>query len=195
MSIVDSTGAQYTIPGRVHDVQGRSATVKASGLIEGKTVISLASTVRDGPTMAEKDKAAALLRIFQEKSTVSQNCFLRTIWPDGKELVWPESMLTTSDTPPIVYDSSPLNNSQQAAVNQMLQLTNSSRITLNQGPPGSGKTTVIAAFVHSATAAGLSGIWLVAQSNVAVKNIAEKLLKSGFTKWKLLLSKDFHAGW
>ncbi|KAG1821663.1 AAA domain-containing protein [Suillus subaureus] len=38
-------------------------------------------------------------------------------------------------------------------------------------------------------------IWLVAHSNVAVKNIAEKLDKVGFREFKLLVSKDFHYDW
>ena len=71
----------------------------------------------------------------------------------------------------------------------------SQALTLIWGPPGSGKTTVIAAFVLSALSAGLGGLWLVAQSNVAVKNIAEKLAKAGFFQWRLLVSTDFHGGW
>ena len=48
------------------------------------------------------------------------------------------------------------------------------------GPPGTGKTTVIATAVvnmvsQSAAATSGIGIWLVAQSNVAVKNIADLL--------------------
>lgn len=57
------------------------------------------------------------------------------------------------------------------------------------------KLEVITAFVHSACAAGQEGLWLIAQSNVAVKNIAEKLETTGFDAWKLLVSKDFHFDW
>ena len=54
---------------------------------------------------------------------------------------------------------------------------------------------MIAAFVCSAVAAGANGIWLMAQSNIAVKNIAEKLADVGFLDWRLLVSKDFYTGW
>ena len=65
-----------------------------------------------------------------------------------------------------------------------------------QGPPGTGKTTVIAAAVHSKIAEHhLNTIWVIAQSNVAVKNVAEKLADSGFVDFKLLVSKDFHFDW
>lgn len=76
---------------------------------------------------------------------------------------------------------------------------------------GVGKTSVIAEFVQSAINSGRTGIWLVAavslsapfrysshideQSNVAVKNIAEKLAKVGFMDWRLLVSRDFHFDW
>ena len=38
-------------------------------------------------------------------------------------------------------------------------------------------------------------VWLVAQSNVAVKNIAEKLADFGFFDFKLIVSQDFHFEW
>ncbi|KAK7690912.1 hypothetical protein QCA50_006015 [Cerrena zonata] len=38
-------------------------------------------------------------------------------------------------------------------------------------------------------------MWLMAQSNVAVKNIAEKLAETGFFDFKLLVSLDFHFDW
>ena len=65
-----------------------------------------------------------------------------------------------------------------------------------QGPPGTGKTTVIAAAVHSKIAEHSSNtVWIVAHSNVAVKNVAEKLVDSGFFNFRLLVSRDFHYDW
>ena len=42
-----------------------------------------------------------------------------------------------------------------------------------------------------------SAVWLVAQSNVAVKNIAEKLLKVNIAEgqWKIIVSSEFHDDW
>jgi hypothetical protein len=42
-----------------------------------------------------------------------------------------------------------------------------------------------------------SAVWLVAQSNVAVKNIAEKLLKVKIAEgqWKIIVSDEFHDDW
>lgn len=38
-------------------------------------------------------------------------------------------------------------------------------------------------------------MWLMAQSNVAVKNIAEKLAETNFLDFKILVSLDFHFQW
>ena len=38
-------------------------------------------------------------------------------------------------------------------------------------------------------------VWVIAQSNVAVKNIAEKLAESEFFDFALLVSEDFHFDW
>ena len=55
---------------------------------------------------------------------------------------------------------------------------------------------MIAAAVQSKIAEHRSNtIWIIAQSNVAVKNVAEKLVDSGFLDFKLIVSKDFHFDW
>ena len=55
---------------------------------------------------------------------------------------------------------------------------------------------MIAAVVHSKVAEDPSNtVWVIAQSNVAVKNVAEKLVDSGFLDFKLLVSRDFHFDW
>jgi hypothetical protein len=63
----------------------------------------------------------------------------------------------------------------------------------SEGPPGSGKTSTIAAAVREWDARR-DTVWIAAQSNVAVKNIAEKLVKVGVT-FRLLVSKEFHFEW
>jgi regulator of nonsense transcripts 1 len=61
------------------------------------------------------------------------------------------------------------------------------------GPPGTGKTTTIAA----AAAIWVSNklpCWIIAQSNVGVKNIAEKLFKEK-VNFKLIVSHEFLFEW
>lgn len=70
------------------------------------------------------------------------------------------------------------------------------RVCLVQGPPGTGKTTVIAESVQRIRAGdSRRTIYLVAQSNVAVKNIAEKLAVVGFLDFRLLITHEFHFDW
>ena len=61
------------------------------------------------------------------------------------------------------------------------------------GPPGTGKTTTIAA-ATSRWDLGKNPAWIIAQSNVAVKNIAEALFKRQID-FKVLVSVEFYHEW
>lgn len=196
------SGGQYTIRGAIGGVQGKDASISAARSLSNQTTgTTLVSIGRDDPTTAEAQRAATILRILQGTTQLLQDSpWIKNIWFPGDDLclVWPEKWSKEPQNIPI--NSSPpdiqlLNSSQQEAVNTMLSSDDGNRITIVQGPPGTGKTSVIAAYVQMAIAAGLDGIWLVAQSNVAVKNIAEKLEKANFHDYRLLVSKDFHFQW
>jgi regulator of nonsense transcripts 1 len=132
---------------------------------------------------------------------LTDNPWIKKIWypSQADDHTWPSSfsaaLPSSAPEPDFSALNRPLNSSQANATKHMLSLADDSHITLIHGPPGTGKTTVIASYVQFAIAQGRRGIWLTAQSNVAVKNIAEKLFDSGFTNWKLLVSKDFHYEW
>ena len=82
------------------------------------------------------------------------------------------------------------------AVEKIMSSDDDNRVVMIHGPPGTGKTTVIAAAVTSFHYANRHhSVWIAAQSNVAVKNIAEKLYAVGFRDFKLLVSYDFHFDW
>jgi hypothetical protein len=138
-----------------------------------------------------------VLKVLQgDTQAFDDNPWFQKIYFPSDDFSWPSSF-TPHSTPPPDFSTleCPLNNSQLDAVKHMLSPSADSRITLIHGPPGTGKTTVIASFVHFAISQGQGGIWLTAQSNVAVKNIAEKLNDTGFTNWKLLVSRDFVCEW
>ncbi|KAL5478689.1 hypothetical protein ACEPAI_1966 [Sanghuangporus weigelae] len=61
------------------------------------------------------------------------------------------------------------------------------------GPPGTGKTSTISASLQQ-WIKERDMVWVVAQSNVAVKNIAERLSKDS-VPYKLLVSKEFYHEW
>lgn len=74
-------------------------------------------------------------------------------------------------------------------------------IQLVQGPPGTGKTTLIASIIqwlHDPESSQIDngdGLYIIAQSNVAVKRVAEKLVDIKFLDFKLLVSDDFYEEW
>ena len=193
----------YSTLGVMGEVKGRSGNVNTARRLDDKVIMSVTSIGRDDPTTAEAQRAATVLRILQgSDKLLDESPWIKNIWfppNDNGLLTWPEEWTEKakppSNLPAVPAPALPLNSSQQRAVNYMLSVKDDYRITLIQGPPGSGKTSVIAAFVQLALGLGREGIWLIAQSNVAVKNIAEKLMSVGFENWRLLVSKDFHHGW
>jgi regulator of nonsense transcripts 1 len=144
--------------------------------------IKLTTVGREPLSQAEEQRIDIVLRALQKTSTIADKAFFQAIWIPEETPSWPTSSIFSVP----VHFSRPLNNSQKMAVAALLS---TKPITIIQGPPGTGKTTVIAAAVTSISASSTRTMWLVAQSNVAVKNIAEKLASVDFLKFKLLVSK------
>ena len=209
---INNEHGEFTVNGRMGGVSGRSGNVNSDRILTtgNKEITTVTSIGRDDPTTAEARRSATILRILQgSEKLLDESPWVQNIWfpqTDDGLLIWPKewSELTLPKKAPSKPHSSfqtgnmvhhILNASQQEAVNSMLSEHDDHRITLVQGPPGTGKTSVIASFVQYSVQLGRGGIWLVAQSNVAVKNIAEKLIVRGFRDWKLLVSKDFHYEW
>ena len=81
--------------------------------------------------------------------------------------------------------------SRYAPAEDVVQTIHSRKVST--GPPGTGKTTTIAAASRIWDLCRCH-VWIVAHSNVAVKNIAETLFKKG-VDFKLLVSKEFFEEW
>lgn len=191
-----SSSASYSLPADASNVRGKSALIEVEHNLEGKDIAFITSIGKDGPTRAELDRGDAVLLVLQGALPLFENNWMKAIWMPSEPVNWPESFSSPPDppTPEIIeHPDAPLNASQHEALTKMF--SPESHITLVQGPPGTGKTTVIANYVISAIKANQRGIWLMAQSNVAVKNIAEKLVKLEFFDFKLLVSQDFHFEW
>ncbi|KZV97480.1 hypothetical protein EXIGLDRAFT_764437 [Exidia glandulosa HHB12029] len=193
VQITDDTGA--IIEGVVTKVTGRTAII---ALPEGTTVSAIQGvhTVgKDALTQAERSKDAILVKALEGAINLTRLKTFRAIW-------FP-SFRTTSRPRAIPEDAItiPLNDSQKQAVNTILRdpLKGEVDVQIIVGPPGSGKTSVIGACVQaimaSATIEQPRYVWLAAQSNVAVKNIARKLVKMNFTDFRLLVSNEFFFDW
>ncbi|KAF6742052.1 hypothetical protein DFP72DRAFT_218314 [Ephemerocybe angulata] len=210
---VDGERGQYSLYNRINATDNGSGVVEAAKTVASdaktKVLLTVETTGKDDPTLSESKRSATILRVLQGELTIlSDNPWVENIWfpSDGDDqhlLNWPAEWDTPPPKSPLSpkaahgkkYTTPKLNGSQQKAVNSMLSDKAAHRLVIVQGPPGTGKTSVIGAYVVMATQMGRSGIWLIAQSNVAVKNIALKLLSVGFKDWKILVARDFHNGW
>ncbi|KAF9451887.1 hypothetical protein P691DRAFT_294664 [Macrolepiota fuliginosa MF-IS2] len=204
VTVEDASGS-FAARGQV-DATGKLALFSDGGLGIGSRVITtIIGLGREPPTAAAKARDRSLLRLLQMIES-PENPWLQNIWfnKDASSISWPEEWfsgaskyppLSPSVTADLAQAASRLNTSQQVAVNAMLSKDPDHVLTIVQGPPGTGKTSVIAFFVQMAVALGKTGLWLVAQSNVAVKNIAEKLSSVGFNDYRLLVSREFIKDW
>lgn len=193
--VTTSKGKQTATSGRATRVEGRSATISLRSTLQGETISSVYTIGKECPTNAEQQRAAIILMALQRTITILQQPFVQSIWFPSERPAWSTTMVHRA-TPSICFPYRPLNHSQVRAVNKILSDRKKDCVTVIQGPPGTGKTTVIAASVTSLMASpSTRTMWLVAQSNVAVKNIAEKLADVEFLDFKLLVSKDFRFDW
>ena len=189
-----------TITGRAGSVKGRQAHIKVGGAIHpsGK-IISVTTIGKEIPTLAEAVREDVVRKALQGMVDLTEYPFFCSIWMPSFPITWPPPAegKRTVLKPLIYYPSGTLNLSQDITVQKIVSEADRDRVVLIQGPPGTGKTTVIAASVSSIMECGNKErtIWLIAQSNVAVKNIAEKLDKVGFREFKLLVSWGFHFDW
>ena len=180
--------------GRARKVDGRSASIGINGPVKGDKILSVTTIGKGDPTFAEVTREDIILKTLQHKTNIFSVPFFQSLWLPNEPLVWPKSKGQKIVHP--VQLSRDLNSSQLTAVERILSDEDDDRIVVIHGPPGTGKTTVIAASVISHDRAKSSrGIWVAAQSNVAVKNIAEKFIKEGFDGFRILVSKDFHYDW
>ncbi|KAF9553827.1 hypothetical protein CPC08DRAFT_727629 [Agrocybe pediades] len=191
-----SDGKPIVRTGKLKSVKGKQATVCIDG--PGTGLIKMVETVgKEAPTLAEQWKTTILLDALRNPTSLINNPFINALWFPETRVSW-AAIPRTKQCPALYFPSErKLNVSQERAVQAILSNKNDHRVLLVHGPPGTGKTTVIAASVISTMQlpGGKSTLWLTAQSNVAVKNIAEKLATIGFFDFKILVSKDFHFDW
>lgn len=177
-------GRQITVSGKATHVEGRAARIDIQVPFAGP--IKVTTVGKDRLTSAEGQREDIILKALQSTSAIADQPFFRAIWLPRETPAWPTGPSFLHSIP--ASFSRPLNDSQRKAVGAILS---TQPITVIHGPPGTGKTTVIAAAVTSiaTSAAWDRSLWLVAQSNVAVKNIAEKLASVGFLDFKILVSR------
>ncbi|EPS96652.1 hypothetical protein FOMPIDRAFT_88524 [Fomitopsis schrenkii] len=189
----DEESAQVSM-GRTARVNGKSAEISVDKYIGGTAqILGIVTKGRDDPTAAEKEREDVVLEILQGTMSFFSLPLVQQILRESSP-----NQTRTLSTPVGAVDlgDRTLNNSQATAVYQITSDDPNDQLVLVHGPPGTGKTTVIASSVIELVNTQKSrGIWLVAQSNIAVKNIAEKLADVDFLDFKILVSQDFHFEW
>jgi regulator of nonsense transcripts 1 len=178
------------VTGQAAKVAGRSATIFLHGTFKGDKIRSVSTIGREEPTCAEEQRGKVILQTLQRSTNLLKLPFVQSIWLPSEKPEWPHPARPAVS---LHFPSRPLNLAQISAVEAILSSNDSDRLCLIHGPPGTGKTTVIAASVTSM--ARYRPIWIIAHSNVAIKNVAEKLADVKFLDFKLLVSMDFHYDW
>lgn len=131
------SGQTFVVNGEISGVVGRHAALRTSINLDGRRILSIASEGPDGPTNADRARSLAVLGALQGQSNLIENPFLKYIFDPSEDFAWPDTFPIVDDIPPIVTQRA-LNDSQERAVNHMLSNTNDTRMTIIQGPPGTG---------------------------------------------------------
>lgn len=184
-----------TVEGRATSVHGKQTDVTITrGSITRGQVTRIRVVGREDATPADNARNQFILNILQGTISIDGNDFIRRIYfPTNED----KAIFQYYRQPPQHAYSSLVDatlNSAQSCVAQALLSPDSHEIMLVQGPPGTGKTRTIAA-VARVWAARSMPAWIVAQSNVGVKRIAETLIKRDCKDFLLLVSKEFYVEW
>ena len=146
-------------------------------------ILSVITIGKDAATVNEAD-ARQIMRLVLSgvEATFASNLIICRVFGLPEKPLIASPNLKTRYSPSRV--SSNLNPAQHRALQEFCspQRLSGPLIQLVHGPPGTGKTTLIASIIQGLACAS-EAIYACAQSNVAVKNIAEKLTRAGFTEF------------
>ncbi|PIL32978.1 hypothetical protein GSI_05096 [Ganoderma sinense ZZ0214-1] len=180
-------------------VEGKQTTLKLLGKSELPDNVKKVCVVgREDPTNAELARDKFVLRVMQGVEAMDESPFVKMLWfppPSQGKGKGGHRKKKAKAVEEDVQITSPLfqklNRSQQAVVKAMIG--KAELFVIGHGPPGTGKTSTIAVGLdHWAKTRGRA--WVIAHSNVGVKNIAESLVKRKID-FKIIVSKDFYYEW
>ncbi|KAI0066801.1 hypothetical protein BV25DRAFT_1245149 [Artomyces pyxidatus] len=168
--------------------------------VQGPTVVGDVKTIRvigrEEATNAEQARYRFLQHALEGSlNDLFDSFFIKAIWdPDVDHTILRERLPDSCRPSESPWPSlTSLNMSQFEVAAAMLSEVESSKLVVAHGPPGTGKTRTIG----SATRVWSylrQPVWIIAQSNVGVKNIAETLFK-GDVGFRLVVSKEFYVEW
>ncbi|KAF5360173.1 hypothetical protein D9758_011319 [Tetrapyrgos nigripes] len=193
--LTDERGKEYA--GRASSLKGKTTNIKFGAgqqPTQARAIQNIRVVGQDDPTNSERARNALLLKVLQGGVNLINYPFVRLLWLPTKEDVlelnledesWTEEELRLKE---FVVN---LNSSQRRVLRAMV--ASRPKMVIVHGPPGTGKTTVIASAAAYWSSFRLP-VWIIGHSNVSVKNIAEKLWKQK-VPFKIIVSKEFYFEW
>ncbi|KAF5376648.1 hypothetical protein D9615_007819 [Tricholomella constricta] len=182
--VIMTNDSGHEFSGQAHGAKGRTTNIRFTGQALSGTLQKVRVVGRQELTNPEKARDELLLLVLQGKASL-RVYFIQRLWfPTGRYRP------SFDDVGDLTFQGKGLNDSQARVASRMVSDV---PLVIAHGPPGTGKTTTIAAAV-SVWDLARRPAWIVAHSNVAVKNIAETLFKKG-VDFKILVSKEFHFEW
>ncbi|KAJ7767924.1 P-loop containing nucleoside triphosphate hydrolase protein, partial [Mycena maculata] len=188
--MTNTSGQEF--PGRADGAQGRVTDIKFHSAALTGELAAVRVIGKEELTNSEKARDEFILLALCGELKVTDARFIRLLWflgPEQRRELTAPATLPTIDT-----RVSGLNASQMRTLAKMIS---NMPIVISQGkcvrPPGTGKTRTISAAAAVWENNGIPA-WIVAQSNVAVKNIAEKLAEFNIA-FKIIVSKEFYVEW
>ncbi|KAI0359312.1 P-loop containing nucleoside triphosphate hydrolase protein [Trametes cingulata] len=170
--------------------RGRETTLRvfAGTLANTGSVKTVRVCGREESTSAELARDLFVVQLLRGQATLDRSLFVRLVW-------FPRGALarTGRDRDPADDEEFRLLNPSQRRVAAAMIAEDGDPIVVAHGPPGTGKTSTIAAALEYWQARE-QPVWVVAQSNVGVKNIARSIIKKGID-FKLFVSSEFHFQW
>ncbi|PPR01820.1 hypothetical protein CVT24_001684 [Panaeolus cyanescens] len=189
--LTDSSGKEHW--GKAAAAKGKTTTIQLQASPAGGLKFEKVRVYgRQEALNHEKARDALVIRLLTRDKTLRDAPFIRALWfPKWKPTFFVRGDGgVDEDQATVILRDVRLNQSQRSAT---LSMVSADPVVIVHGPPGTGKTTTIAA---SAKVWHLHRrpVWIVAHSNVAVKNIAVSLYKHD-VDFRLIVSKDFHFEW
>ncbi|GLB44387.1 putative nuclear-transcribed mRNA catabolic process, nonsense-mediated decay [Lyophyllum shimeji] len=170
--------------GEARGAKGRTTNIRFTGQALSGTLQAVRVVGRPELTNPEKAREELLLLLLQGKASLHAP-FIRKLWFPSRS-----ARLALDDHGSPCMHMPGLNRSQKEVASRMVS---EAALVITHGPPGTGKTTTIAAAAAYWDERDLPA-WIIAHSNVAVKNIAETLCKKG-VDFKILVAGEFHFEW
>ncbi|KAF8064440.1 P-loop containing nucleoside triphosphate hydrolase protein [Lyophyllum atratum] len=181
--MTNESGHEFT--GEARGAKGRTTNIRFTGQALSGTLQKVRVVGRPELTNSEKAREELLLLLLQGKASLHRP-FIRKLWFPSRKDRLPAEDVELIDIPG-------LNPSQERVASRMISADMITNYVTILGPPGTGKTTTIAAAAAIWDRQRLP-TWIVAHSNVAVKNIAETLYKKQ-VDFKILVAQEFHFEW